>query len=204
MKIFRSKKRLVVCSLAAVAGLGVTAVHAEAIGPELPLRGTGTLCLSPDAARTLAARNVTMQPIAPATTTATNCVTLPGSGTLSADLSGGEIPLQGGMRFSDASHRLDVTNLHIYPGKGSTTADFAQDGAAPTNIDFAHYEVSPRTVSISPSSVDSKSVPVNLTAPGAAAFINAFGTSPVAVNTPAFVFDGHAEIVNPFGDLPTR
>ncbi len=98
------------------------------------------------------------------------------------------------MRFTGGGHRLDVTNLHIHSGKSSTTADFSTDGTTPTNIDFLHYEVSLRTISISPGAVDSKSVPLNITAPAASAFTDTFAISPAAPDTPLFVFGGHAEI----------
>jgi hypothetical protein len=196
MKIFNSKKRLVILSLAATLTLGAAAVEAGAIGPELSLRGTGKFCLTTDAARALAKQNVTLQPIAPATGSG-NCVTLPGAGKLSMNLTGGDIPLTGGMRFANADHRLEVTNLHIHTGKSSTTADFARDGAAPKNVDFLHYEVSTRTISISPGAVDSKSVPLNITSQAATAFTDTFVTTPAGPGTALFVFDGHAEIVNP-------
>ncbi|MFJ6798903.1 HtaA domain-containing protein [Streptomyces sp. NPDC091268] len=203
MKILNSKKRVVVLALAATAALGTAAVQAGAIGAELPLRGSGTFCLSPNAERTLAAQNVTLEAIAPATSTG-KCVTLPGAGNLSPDLSGGEIPLQGGMRFTGAEHRLDVTNLriHINLGEGSTSADVAQDGATATHIDFFRYPVSLDRVSFTPTTVDTTNIPLKLTAPGAAAFTNAFGTGTTQAHDPLFLFDGHAQVTNPLGGLP--
>ncbi|MFD9409373.1 HtaA domain-containing protein [Streptomyces sp. NPDC059989] len=203
MNIFNSKKRVVVLALAATAAFGITAVQAGAIGADLPLRGSGTFCLSPNAERTLAAQNVTLEAIAPATSTG-NCVTLPGAGNLSPDLSGGEMPLQGGMRFTGSQHRIDVTNLHIHIkiGEGSTSADIAQDGAPATHVDFFHYPVSLDKVSFTPTTVDTKNIPLKLAAPGAAAFTNAFGAGTTAAHDPLFLFDGHAQVTNPFGSLP--
>ncbi|MFD4737615.1 HtaA domain-containing protein [Streptomyces sp. NPDC058412] len=201
MKIINSKKRLVILSLAAVAALGGTAI-AAGIGPELPLRGSGTFCLSPDAARTLAAQNTTLAAIAPATA-ADNCVTLPGTGTLSADLLGGEIPLQGGMRFTGAGHQLDVTNVHIHVGQRTTSADIAQNGAQAKNLDLFHYTLSPSTVAVTPRTVNATSIPLNLTAPGATAFTDTFGSSPAKAGDPLFTFDGRAEFTTPFSHVAT-
>ncbi|GAB2729256.1 HtaA domain-containing protein [Kitasatospora kifunensis] len=198
MKIFATKKRAVILALATTATLGVTAVGAGAIGSELPLRGTGTFCLSPAATQALAARNMTLEAIAPATATG-NCVTLPGTGKLAPDLTGGEIPLQGGMRFSTPGHQLDVTNMriHVHPGQGSTSADVSPDGSPATNIDLFHYPLSLDRVSFTPTTVDTKDFPLSLTDRGATAFTGAFGDSPVTVGEPLFLFTGHAEITNP-------
>ncbi|MEU9097337.1 HtaA domain-containing protein [Streptomyces sp. NPDC048361] len=203
MKIFNSKKRVVVLVLAATSVLGIAAVQAGAIGADLPLRGSGTFCLSPNAERTLTAQNVTLKAIAPATSTG-RCVTLPGAGNLSPNLSGGEMPLKGGMRFTGSDHRLDVTNLHIHIkiGEGSTSADVAQDGAPATHVDFFHYPVSLDRVSFTPTTVDTTNIPLKLTAPGAAAFTNAFGTGTTAAHDPLFLFDGHAQVTNPLGGIP--
>ncbi|MGW2586228.1 hypothetical protein ACWCYZ_33805 [Streptomyces virginiae] len=201
MKIFNSKKRLVLLSLAAAATVGVTAVAAGAVGPGLSLRGHGTLCLVPEAARALEARQVKLEAIAPATA-AGNCVTLPGAGTLQPDLTGGEIPLEGGLRFSDAGHRLDVTHVHLHPGARYASADVAKDGAPASNIDLYRFELSLRTVSVGLRTVDTTPIPVNITAPAAAAFTDAFGASPAAAGAPLFTFEGHGEITNPIGSFP--
>ncbi|WP_171163722.1 HtaA domain-containing protein [Streptomyces sp. I05A-00742] len=203
MKAFTSKKRTVVLALLTATALGIIAVQAGAIGADLPISGSGTFCLSPNAEHTLAAQNVTLEAIAPATRTG-NCVTLPGSGTLASDLSSGGGPFQGGMRFADSEHRLDVTNLniHIKLGEGSTSADVAQDGAAATNVDFFHYPVALDLVSFTPTTVDTKNIPLKLAAPGAAAFTNAFGAGTTAAFDPLFLFDGHAQITNPFAGVP--
>lgn len=203
MKILNSKKRVVVLALAATAALGIAAVQAGAIGADLPLRGNGTFCLSPNAERTLAAQNVTLEAIAPATSNG-KCFTLPGAGNLSPDLSGGELPLQGGMRFASPDHRLDLTNLqiHIKLGEGSTSADVAQDGAAATHLDFFRYPVSLDRVSFTPTTVDTTNIPLKLATPGATAFTNAFGTGTTAAHDPFFLFDGHAQVTNPLGGFP--
>ncbi|MFF4331123.1 HtaA domain-containing protein [Streptomyces sp. NPDC001591] len=202
MKIFNSKKRVAGLALAATAVLGITAVQAGAIAADLPLRGSGTFCLSPNAERTLASQNVTLEAIAPATRNG-NCLTMPVTGTLSPDLSRGEGPLQGGMRFASPEHRLDVTNLniHIKLGEGSTSADIAQDGAAATHVDFFRYPVALNLVSFTPTTVETKNIPLKLAAPGAAAFTTAFGTGTTAAHDPLFLFDGHAQVTNPFGGL---
>nr|BFD89201.1 hypothetical protein KitaXyl93_05610 [Kitasatospora sp. Xyl93] len=202
MKIFTSKKRTVVLTLLTATALGITA-QAGAIGADLPIRGSGTFCLSPNAEHTLAAQNVTLEAIAPATRTG-NCVTLRGSGTLASDLSSGGGPFQGGMRFASSEHRLDVTNLniHIKLGEGSTSADVAQDGAAATHVDFFHYPVALDLVSFTPTTVDTKNIPLKLAAPGEAAFTNAFGPGTTAAFDPLFLFDGHAQITNPFAGVP--
>lgn len=198
MKILNSKKRVVALALAAVAATGATAVQAGAISPTIPLRGSGTVCLTPEAARALATQGVKFEAIAPATAAGT-CVRLPGTGTLAPDLTGGELPLQGGMRFSSSGHRLDLTDVrvHIHIVEGNTTADASQNGAPARNIELVRFPVSLSRVSFTPTTVDTRNVPLNLTAPGAAAFTSAFGTSPVAVGTPLFTFDGHGEITNP-------
>ncbi|MBT2493929.1 HtaA domain-containing protein [Streptomyces sp. ISL-96] len=199
VKIINSKKRLVILSLAAAAALGGTAMAAGA-SPELPLRGSGTFCLAPDAARTLTTQNMSLEAIAPATA-ADNCVTLPGTGTLSADLLGGDIPLEGGMRFTGAGHQLDVSNVHIHVGKRSTSADIVQTASAAKNVDFLHYTLSPSTVSVTPRTVNAASIPLNLTTPGAVAFTDALGSSPVKAGEPLFTFDGRAEFTTPFNDV---
>ncbi|MFD9516818.1 HtaA domain-containing protein [Streptomyces sp. NPDC059979] len=203
MKILNSKRRVTVLVLAATAALGVTALEAGAIGPDLPLRGSGTFCLSPDAERTLAAQNVKLEPIAPATANG-NCLTLPGSGILKPDLSGGELPLEGGMRFATAEHRLDVTNLriHIKLGEGSTSADVAQDNETAQHLDFFRYPVSLDRVSFTPRTVDTANIPLKLATPGAEAFTKAFGPGTTAAHDPLFIFGGHSEITNPLGGLP--
>ncbi len=198
VKIFNSKKRVSLLALAAAAILGATAVEAGAIGSDLPLRGTGTFCLSQEAADALATQGVTLEATALATASG-NCVTLPGAGTLSPDLTGGELPLQGGMRFATPGHRLDVTNLriHVHIDEGSTSADVSQDGAPATTIDLFHYPVSLGRVSFTPTTVDTRNIPLTLTTPATAAFTDTFGDSPVAAGAPLFIFDGHAEVTNP-------
>lgn len=204
VKILNSKKRVVLLSLAVAATLGATAVQAGAVKADLPLKGSGTVCLTPDAVRALAAQNLILEATG-AATAAGDCITFPGSGTLSPDLTGGELPLQGGMRFSGAGHRLDATSLvvHIRLGQGSTSADVSQDGGAPAkNTDLFHYPVALSQVSFTPTTVDTRNVPLNLTTAGVTAFESAFGQSPVAAGTPLFTFDGHAQITNPLGGFP--
>ncbi|MEV7729180.1 hypothetical protein AB0P15_31295 [Streptomyces sp. NPDC087917] len=203
MKIYWSKKRLLVLCMALTAVLGVTAVQAGAVDVDLKVKGKGVFCLAPAARRALAANGVTLEPIAPATGSG-DCVTLPGTGTLKPDLTGGELPLEGGMRFSGAGHRLEATHLviHVRLGEGSTSADIAQDGAAPTGVSLFHYPIARSSVSLTPTSVTVKDTPLALTAPGTAAFTQAFGSSPTSDGNPLFLFDGNAEIINPFAPLP--
>ncbi|WP_035839269.1 HtaA domain-containing protein [Kitasatospora azatica] len=204
MRIFSSKKRVVLLGLASATVVGLGAIQAGAVTFDLPVRGTGTQCLTPEADRSLAAQNVTLEPIAPATVT-NNCLTYPGSGTLSPRLTGGEIPIQGGMSFSGGGHRLDLSNLvvHIRLGEGYTSADVSQDGAPATNIHLLTFPVSPSRVEFTPTTVDTKDIPLRLSAPAAAAFTDAFGESPVEVGETLFTFAGHAEITNPLGGFPT-
>ncbi|MFF4369469.1 hypothetical protein [Streptomyces sp. NPDC001594] len=204
MKFPGSKKRLAVLSTAAVVAVGVAAVQAGAIAADLSLRGTGTYCLSPEAVRTLAVQGVTLEAIAPATVDGT-CLSMPGAGTLARDLSGGEVPLEGGMRFSGAGHRLDITNSigHARIGEGNNTADVAVDDEAATNVDFIHWPLSVSRVSFTPTSVSIKDNPVTLTDAANTAFTKAFGASPTAEGEPLFFFTGQAEITNPFSKFPT-
>ncbi|WP_328623108.1 hypothetical protein [Streptomyces sp. NBC_00354] len=95
MKIFRCKKRLLVLGTAVAAVLAVTAVQAGAVSVDLRVNGKGVFCLAPDAADALAAQGVTLEAIAPGTAAGTR-VTLPGTGTLQPDLTGGGLPLEGG------------------------------------------------------------------------------------------------------------
>lgn len=200
VKISGSKKRLAVLSIAAAITLGAAAVQAGAIAANLNLRGKGTYCLSPGAARNLAAQGITLEAIAPATVAGT-CLTMPGTGTVARDLSGGEVPLEGGMRFSAPGHRLDITNSigHVRVGEGNNTADIAVDGGAATNVDFIHWPLSMSRVSFTPTSASLKDNPVTLTDAAKASFSKAFGASPTAQGEPLFFFTGQAEITNPFG-----
>ncbi|MFD3875348.1 hypothetical protein [Streptomyces sp. NPDC058623] len=197
------KKRLAVLSVAAVVSVGVASVQAGAIGTELKLRGKATFCLSPEAARTLAAQSVTLEAIAPATVSGT-CLTMPGTGTLASDISGGELLLQGGMRFAGTGHRLGITNMksHIRVGEGFDTADVAVDDEPAKNLTIDRWPVSVSRVAISPTSVTAKDNPVTLTDAAKAAFTKAFGASPTAAGEPMFIFTAQAEITNPFGALP--
>ncbi|GAB2701241.1 HtaA domain-containing protein [Kitasatospora kifunensis] len=194
---------MVALSFAAAAVVGLGAVEAGAISLDLPVRGTGKQCLVPDAAQNLAAQQVTMEPLAPATV-AGGCLSYPGSGTLSPNLTGGDMPIQGGVRFTGAGHTLDLTNLVIHTrlGEGYDSADVSQDGAPATNIHLFHFPVAANLVSFTPTTVDTRNIPLSLTAPAVAAFTNAFGASPVAAGDTMFTFDGHAEITNTPG-VPT-
>ncbi|WP_176733035.1 hypothetical protein [Streptomyces agglomeratus] len=55
---------------------------------------------------------------------------------------------------------------------------------------------------MTPTTVDTKNIPLQLTEPGATAFTHTFGTSPTEAGKPLFLFDAHAEVINPFSDLP--
>ncbi|MFD9333142.1 HtaA domain-containing protein [Streptomyces sp. NPDC060028] len=202
VKFSGSKKRLVVLSITAAVALGVGAVQAGAIAGSLNLRGKGTFCLSPEAARNLAARSVTFEAIAPATVDGT-CVTMPGAGTLAPDLTGGEVPLEGGMRFQGSGHRLDITRMsgHVRLNEGYNTADVAVDGGPAANLDIAHWPVSMSRVSMTPTTVSMKDNPLTLTDAAKAAFAQAFGAGPTAEGQALFLFTGKAEITNPFGGL---
>ncbi|MFK0045972.1 hypothetical protein ACIQU4_17995 [Streptomyces sp. NPDC090741] len=204
MKIFSSKGRLAFIAGAAMVTLGVAAAQVGAFAPTLQLRGEGTYCLAPDAASALKAHGVTLEAIAPATVNG-DCVAMSGAGTLAPDLSSGEVPIKGGMRFSSALHRLDITNLHAHVGigEGSNTADVAQDGGPATNIDFIHWPVSLSNISMTPTSGSITHNPVTLTPGAAQVFTNAFGTSPTAGSEPLFYFDGKAKLSNPFSGLTT-
>ncbi|MFI5617886.1 HtaA domain-containing protein [Streptomyces sp. NPDC051567] len=204
VKVLHSKKRVAVLALAVTATLAVTAVQAGAVKADLPLRGTGTVCLTREAVNTLAVQKVTLEATGAATASG-NCVTFPGSGTLAPDLTGGELPLQGGLRFSGGGHRLDLTGLvvHIRIGEGRTSADVSQDGAPAKNTDLLRYPVSLSRVSFTPTSVNTKDIPLTLTTPGGAAFTQAFGATPVPTGTPLFTFAGQARITNPFAPLPS-
>ncbi|MDH6122329.1 hypothetical protein ABH930_006695 [Kitasatospora sp. GAS204A] len=197
MKIFNSKKRVVALSFAAVAVVGAGAVQAGAISIDLPVRGNGKECLVPAAAQALTDQQVTMEPIAPATVTG-GCLSYPGSGTVSPNLTGGEMPIQGGVRFTGAGHTLELTNMVIHTrlGEGYTSADLSQDGAPATNITLFKFPVSPSLVTFTPTTVDTRNIPLSLSAPAATAFTNTFGSSPVAAGDTMFTFDGHAEITN--------
>ncbi|MCT9091616.1 HtaA domain-containing protein [Streptomyces sp. ASQP_92] len=204
VKIFHSKKRVAALALTAAALVSITAVQAGAFAPSLPVRGKGTVCLTTEAARALTTQGLTFGAVAPATGDG-NCVTFPGSGSLSPNLTGGEIPLKGGMRFAGRGHRLDLTNvqIHIRLGEGYTSADAAADGGpAAKNIELFRYPVSLNRVTFTPTTVDTKGIPLSLTAAGGAAFTKAFAATPVAVGKALFTFDGHAEITNPFSGLP--
>ncbi|MEV7441303.1 HtaA domain-containing protein [Streptomyces sp. NPDC091204] len=195
MKIFSTKKRVAVLSLAAVAVVGAGAIQAGAIGTDLTVRGSGTFCLTSDAARALADQKVALEPTGAATASG-NCITLPGSGTVSPTLTGGELPLEGGMRFTSTTHQLDVTKftIHVRIGEGYTSATVAQDAEPASDIDIFRFPVSLSLVSFTPRSVDTKNAPVMLSSDGAAAFTRAFGAAPVASGKQLFTFDGHGEI----------
>ncbi len=137
-------------------------------------------------------------------TAAGTCVTLPGTGTLQPDLTGGELPLEGGLRFSRAGHRLEATHLviHVRLGEGTTSADLSEDGGAATRSDLFQYPIARSSDALTPTSVGVKRMPQALTAGGTEAFTHAFGSSPTPGSNPLFLFDGNAEITNPFGALP--
>lgn len=180
------------------------AVQAGALAVDLNLRGKGTFCLSPEAARTLAAQSVTLEAIAPATVDGT-CLTMPGAGTLAPDLTGGEVPLEGGMRFTSAAgHHLDIVRMsgHVRLNEGYNTADVAVDDETAVNLDIAHWPVSMSRVAITPTTVSMKDNPLTLTDAAKTAFTRAFGASPTAEGEPIFLFTGQGEITNPFGRLP--
>ncbi|MEV6048355.1 HtaA domain-containing protein [Streptomyces xanthochromogenes] len=203
MKILGSKKRVAVLTLAVGATLAATAVQAGAVKAELPLQGSGTVCLTQEAARALDAQHVTISATGAATGSG-NCVTFPGSGTLSPDLTGGELPLQGGMRFARGGSHLDMTHLviHIRLGKGHTSADIAQNGAPGKNTTVFRFPVSLSKVSFTPATVDTKDIPLTLTSEGATAFADTFGVAPLPADAPLLAFDGQARITSPFGGLP--
>ncbi|OEJ35229.1 hypothetical protein [Streptomyces subrutilus] len=204
MKSPGSKKRLVVLSITAAVALGVATVQAGAIAADVNVRGKGAYCLSSDAARNLTAQGVTLEAVAPATIDDT-CVTMPGAGTVAPDLTGGQVPLEGGMRFTSATgHHLDITHMigHVRIGEGYNTADVAVDNEAAVNLDIAHWPVSMSRVSITPTTASMKDIPLTLTADARAAFIRAFGASPTAKDEPIFLFTGQGAITNPFSQLP--
>ncbi|MFI1252862.1 HtaA domain-containing protein [Streptomyces netropsis] len=130
-------------------------------------------------------------------TTNGTCVTMPGTGTISTDLLSGEIPAQGGMRFAGANHKLDVTNLRLHIGSRTTSADVSVDGGPATNVDFLHYTLDPTKYSVTPTTVSTKPMPLNLTSPGRNAFTTAFAASPVEAGQRLFDFSGEAKFTKP-------
>ncbi|WP_280728187.1 HtaA domain-containing protein [Kitasatospora sp. MAA4] len=195
MTIFKNN-RTVVLTLVAVAALGATAAAA---GPELPIKGTATLCLTQAAAQSLATDGVTLTGTG-AAQSAGNCVTFPGSGALSMDLLSGDLPLQGGMQFAGAGHTLDVTNLRISVTNRADSADVSVDGAPATSIDFVHFTIDPTKVVLTPTTAATSSpIALRLTSPGADAFTASFTHSPVAPGEALFDFTGKGTLTNPLG-----
>jgi hypothetical protein len=191
-------KRLISVPLASVAALGLTVAGAAAVGAELPIQGEAELCLTPEATESLDREGITMAGTGDAKT-AGDCVTLPGSGKVTIDLVSGELAFEGGLRFADAHHRLDVTNLRAHVKDRTTTADVSVDGGPATNVDFFYYEITSSNVSVKFPAAETKGMGLRLTQPNATAFDQAFGTSPVTVGSDLFTMEATARFTNPLG-----
>ncbi|MDH6578015.1 hypothetical protein [Kitasatospora sp. MAP5-34] len=185
-----------------------TAAPAGAAGPEVPVKGQATFCLSQAATTKLTSMGVVLTAIAPATldtTGPTPCVTTPVSkGAISLDLVSGGAPLDGGFSFTKPADqtRLDFTNLYSNLTRRTITADAAVDGAAPANLDLATYDVSTDKVKVGLTGVDAVGVDANLTQFGADAFISAFEDQPVDTGKPLFAITGHVDLLQSVAALP--
>ncbi|GAA2158588.1 hypothetical protein GCM10009760_61700 [Kitasatospora kazusensis] len=193
--------------------LGLTAMlamaaPAGAAGPEIPVKGQATFCLSPAAAKTFATDKVIMTATAPAvldTSGPTPCVTMPISkGAISLDLVSGGAPLDGGFSFTRESdqNRLEFSNLYSNLTRRTITADETLNGSAPTNIDLATYAVDTDQVKVGLTGVDAVGVSGNLTQMGADAFTSAFDDQPVDNGQPLFTITGHVDLLKSAAALP--
>ncbi|MEU9194574.1 HtaA domain-containing protein [Streptomyces hundungensis] len=202
MRILRTKKRIAALSLTATAVITLGAIQAEALVLNVPVRGKATQCLAPEAERVLAAQKVQMESIGSASVSG-SCLTYTGTGTVSPKLTGGKIPIDGGMRFANAGHRLEITNMtvNIKLGTGYTSADVSQDGAPRTNITLFSFPVSLSDVTFTPTTVETKGVPVSLAKAGDQAFTKAFGNDVAAAGSPLFIFRARGEITSPLANI---
>lgn len=173
------RPKLVLASFAALTALG--AVGAALAGPVLPVTGKATFCLVKSTGTSLAG-------IEGASTTG-GCATLPGKGTLSTDLTTGEIPLQGGLCLHTPQHRLDVHNLIMRVGSRTATADLSIDDARPAHVTFLTYSINPGRVTVAYPSVKATSISLHLADSAGPSFLRAFPASPIGVRDKLFVFN---------------
>ncbi|MFF4402982.1 hypothetical protein ACFY2W_36875 [Streptomyces sp. NPDC001262] len=182
MRILKRPK-LVLSSFAALTALG--AIGAALVGPALPITGKNTFCLARGTGMSLAGIE--------GASTSGGCATLSGKGTLSTDLTAGEIPLQGGLRLYTPQHRLDVHNLIMRIDSRTATADLSIDGARPAHVTFLTYTINPGHVTVAYPTVRTTSVSLHLADSAGPSFLRAFPASPVGVHDKLFVYSGTAE-----------
>ncbi|MFC5662033.1 hypothetical protein ACFP3U_03450 [Kitasatospora misakiensis] len=177
------------------------ATPAGAAGPQVPIKGAATLCLTPAADQALAAQGVELEATAPATldtTGPTPCVTTPvTSGAVSLDLASGGAPMDGALAFVRTAdgRRADFTELFSHLATRTITATTAVDHGTPAPVDFLTYTVSVDHVRVNLSGIDAAGLPMKLAPGGAQTLQEAFGATPVAVGEPLFTIDGHADLL---------
>ncbi|MBV6696249.1 hypothetical protein [Kitasatospora aureofaciens] len=174
---------------------------AGAIGPQVPVKGATTFCLTPAADQALKAQHVDLRATAPATldtTGPTPCVSFPiTSGAVALDLISGGAPLDGAIAFvrtTDGS-RADFTHLFSNVTRRTVTAVARVNYGPAAEIDFLTYTVSTDHVRLGLDGIDAAGLPLNLAPAGAQTFRQALGTSPLAAGQQLFAGDGHVDLV---------
>lgn len=192
------KKFLIVPAIGLiVAGAGVSL--ASALGLQVPVKGSATLCLSPAASAALDQNDVTLAAIAPATldtTGSTPCVKVPAfTGKIAPDLSEGLVEVQGGMSFARANtqERLGITALTGDMTTRSISGELSHGTAATANTRILNFSVDPSYVTITTDGVGAAQDPATLTAQGATAFEQSFGFSPVPAGDVLFRLGADAQ-----------
>ena len=168
--------------------------------------GTAEFCLTAQAAAALTTAGLTMTATAPAT-----IATDPASGLpcftasslhaeVTLDLSAGGFAFPGAVVFTRASDgaALTVGDLAIKFGLTSELVG-SVDGVAEDQIVLATFTVNPLNVHFDPVSsvLSADNTPLNITDAGAAAFQQAFGTSPWASGSPILIGSGHGAVTIP-------
>ncbi|GHF46898.1 MULTISPECIES: hypothetical protein [Streptomyces] len=176
------RPKLVLSSFAGLTALG--AIGAALVGPALPITGKGTFCLARSTGTSLTGIE--------GASTSGGCATLSDKGTLSTDLTTGEIPFQGGLRLYTPQHRLDVRNLVFHIDSRTATADLSVDDARPAHVTFLTYSINPGHVTVAYPSVKATSVSLHLAGSAGPSFLRAFPASPVGIHDKLLVFNGTA------------
>jgi hypothetical protein len=175
---------------------------AAAVGVLIPIRGTGTFCLTPAAAAGLAERHVALTALAPATldtTGPTPCVTFPtAGGSVAPDISAGTVRADGGMSFTRSGDpaRLDFTDLTSDITTDTFTSQMSVNGGAPAETGFLRYDIGPAYAGVTPSAITVTDAPATLAPAAADAFTATLGTAPTPADAPMFSIDGHAAFLD--------
>lgn len=171
---------LAVTAIAVPAAAAAPAPAATNDVVKIKLRGgASALRLAPATANGLAALGVAVTPISGAEALGKNQV---GFNITSGRLAGkqpedGYVRHNGGIRLTDASHRIDLNNLRINDGDPSTITVQVGDGE---RIHFAKLGFKGAEFAVTKRRFAFTDVTVKLDAPGAAALNTAFGTTAFA------------------------